>query len=554
MRDDFFTPWRPAWTLRDDGALLVVDKPTGISTHGADEGRSDDVVSRLRAHWRRVSPARDPYLGIHQRLDRDTSGVLVFATDRAANKGLAEQFEGRTVRKRYLALVERPPGAPAEATLVHDLRPDGDGRMVATVARPGSPAPKGSQRAVTRLKELRREGTRCLVALHPETGRTHQLRAQLAAVGTPIAGDPWYGGSPAPRLGLHAASLQLAHPLTQAPLTLEAPTPAFFDAWLRGLDDPRDLATRLRDAADRRWHLHADPEITAFRLAHFGDGLRDTVDVYDRWAVVSAYGEPDPALLDAVAAAGFSGVYLKARPKQANTLVETRREEVAPPRAVRGEDAPDPLPVREHGLQYLTRLGDGLSTGIFLDMRESRQRVRAMSQGLRVLNLFAYTGPFTVAAAAGGAARTVTVDVSASALDVCARNLSLNGLAGPQHSLVRADVFGYLHGARARNERFDLVLCDPPSFSTTRDSRWSATSDYARLAETLFALLAPGGRLLACTNHRAYPRMKFRRHLHEAARAAGRVVTQMKDMPAPEDFPPAPGEEPHLKAVLVSVK
>ncbi len=554
MPDDFFSPWRPAWTLLDDGALLAVNKPPGMSTHGADAERGDDVVSRLQAHWRAACPDRDPYLGIHQRLDRDTSGVLVFATDRAANKSLAAQFEGRTVQKQYLALLDRSPKAPPTVTLVHDLRPDGDGRVVATAARPKSPSPKGTQRAITHLQELRRVGTRCLVALRPETGRTHQLRAQLAAVGTPIAGDPWYGGSPAPRLCLHAASLGLVHPLTGAALTLRAPPPSLFDAWIEGLDDPRDLATRLCDAADRRWHLHADPEVTAFRLAHFGDGMRDAVDVYDRWAVVSAYGPPDPALLDAVAAVGFAGVYLKARPKQSNTLVETRREEVAPPHAVRGSDAPDPLVVTEHGLRYHCRLGDGLSTGIFLDQRESRRRVRAMSAGLRVLNLFAYTGPFTVAAAAGGAVRTVTVDISASALDVCAANLAANGLAGPQHSLVRADVFGYLHGARARGDRFDLVLCDPPSFSTTRDSRWSATSDYGRLAEAVFALVAPGGRVLACTNHRGYPRMKFRRHLHEAARVAGRVVTQMKDLPAPDDFPPAPGEEPHLKAVLLTLR
>jgi len=550
---DFFSPWRPEWTLLDDGVILAVHKPPGISTHGADAERGDDVVSRLQAHWRAVTPGRDPYLGIHQRLDRDTSGVLVFATDRAANKRLAAQFEGRTVQKQYLALVERPKAAPPETTLVHDLRPDGDGRVVATPARPGSPTAKGAQRAITRLQELRRVGNRCLVALRPETGRTHQLRAQLAAVSTPIVGDPWYGGAAAPRLCLHASSLSLEHPTTGKPLTLRAATPALFDAWLAGLDDPRDLATRLRDAADRRWHLHADAETTAFRLCHFGDGLRDAVDVYDRWAVVSAYGPPDEALLDAVAAVGFEGVYLKARPKQSNTLVETRREEVAPPEAVRGTSAPDPLVVLEHGLRYHARLGDGLSTGIFLDQREGRRRVRALSAGLRVLNLFAYTGPFTVAAAAGGAVRTVSVDISASALDVCAANLAANGLASPAHSIVRADVFGYLHGAKARGDQFDLVVCDPPSFSTTRDSRWSATSDYGRLALAMFALVAPGGKVLACTNHRGYPRMKFRRHLHEAARTAGRTVTQMKDLPPPDDFPPAPGDEPHLKAVLLTL-
>ena len=98
------------------------------------------------------------------------------------------------------------------------------------------------------------------------------------------------------------------------------------------------------------------------------------------------------------------------------------------------------------------------------------------------------------------------------------------------------------------------MIADPPSYATTRDSRFSAGSDYGRLAAQAYALVAPGGKLLACSNHKGLARMKLRRQLHEAARAAGREVLQMKDLPSPEDFPPAPGEEPHLKCVLVTVR
>ena len=111
----------------------------------------------------------------------------------------------------------------------------------------------------------------------------------------------------------------------------------------------------------------------------------------------------------------------------------------------------------------------------------------------------------------------------------------------------------WLSRVAARGEPFDLIILDPPSFATTKQSRFSAEGDYRRVAALALRVLAPGGRLLACTNHRGIQRIKLRRYLHEAARDATREVVQMKDWPDPEDFPPAPGHEPHLKSVLVTV-
>jgi 23S rRNA (cytosine1962-C5)-methyltransferase len=237
-------------------------------------------------------------------------------------------------------------------------------------------------------------------------------------------------------------------------------------------------------------------------------------------------------------------------------VVDTRRDELAPRAPVRGAPAPDEFTVHELGAPYLVRLGDGLSTGVFLDQRENRRRVRGMASGLRVLNLFAYTGAFTVAAVLGGARSSVTVDVSPGAMAWARKNLDAVSADPARHQLLEADVLPWLErlerGAPTL-ERFDLALLDPPSFATTKQSRFSAGSDYRRVATLTLRALAPGGRLLACTNHRGIPRVKLRRFLHEAARDAAREVVQMKDLPDPEDFPPAPGHEPHLKSVLVTV-
>src|SRR4029077_1479699 len=134
-------------------------------------------------------------------------------------------------------------------------------------------------------------------------------------------------------------------------------------------------------------------------------------------------------VLDRLHALGFDGVYLKVRPKQANVLADTRREDLAPRLPVRGSPAPEEIAIVEESMPLLVRLGDGLSTGLFLDQRMNRRRVREMcTRGSAMANLFAYTCGFTVAAALGGAERTVSVDAAAAALERGRANLAHAGL------------------------------------------------------------------------------------------------------------------------------
>jgi 23S rRNA (cytosine1962-C5)-methyltransferase len=561
LRAALFPAFRAERLLFEDADLVVVDKPAGVPTHAPDAGRVDDAVSRLEAFLGARDGAK-PYLGIHQRLDRDTSGVLLFTRRKEANPGVAREFEGRKVKKTYVACVARAPGRGKEGVLEHAIA-KGEGGAVRVL-------PKGDRRgqaAVTRWKVLEAapKGDRVLLEVVPETGRTHQIRAQLAFVGAPIVGDPLYGGAPARRLLLHATALGLAHPSTGKPVRFRAPVPAAFEEWLRGVDpkgalgDAGRVEALLREAADARYGVAMLPETTCFRIANGGgDGLPGVaVDVYGDHLVVSL-SSPEAeaareAILDAAARLGAAGVYLKVRPKDSSRVVDTRREELAPRDAVRGTSAPEAFTVHELGLPFEVRLGDGLSTGVFLDQRENRRRVREASKGLRVLNLFAYTGPFTVAAVLGGARASSTVDVSRGVLAWARRNLDAVGADAAAHETVEADAIGWLDAAAKRGERYDLAVLDPPSFATTKSSRFSAESDYRPLAARVLRVLGPGGRLVACTNHRGIARLKLRRLLHEAAREAGREVAQMKDLPDPVDFPAEPGAECHLKSVLVTL-
>lgn len=552
-----FPAWQRAWILFEDRDLIAVDKPCFVSTHAPEKGREDDAHTRLTRYLRERGE-EDPYLGIHQRLDRDTSGVLVFTRRKEANRGLAAQFEGRKVKKTYIAAVSGLKGPP-RGVLRHKLVPDRDGAMRALPI-----GARAGQEAVTRYRVLSRHGDRALVEATPETGRTHQIRVQLAAIGAPIAGDPMYGGAPAPRLYLHATELSLAHPVSGKPISLQSPPPPAFARWAEGKDealprDPEAIEALLRLAADRRYGVARLPGTTAFRLANgAGDSLPGVdVDVYGDHLVVALSGDDavaaQGAILDAAFALGPAGVYVKIRPKHASVIIDARREDFAPRGPARGAPAPDEFTVHELSRPYLVKLGDGLSTGIFLDQRENRRRVAESARGKRVLNLFAYTGAFTVAAVQGGARSSVTVDVSPGACAWARRNLDAIGADPAAHEIIEADVLPWLERAAPRGELFDLACLDPPSFATTKQSRFSAGSDYRRVAALTMRALAPGGRLLACTNHRGIPRPKLRRYLHEAARDAGREVVQMRDWPDPEDYPPAPGHEPHLKSVLVTL-
>jgi 23S rRNA (cytosine1962-C5)-methyltransferase len=373
---------------------------------------------------------------------------------------------------------------------------------------------------------------------------------------------------------LHASALAFAHPGSGLRCTFRSPPPEELTRWLeRGdlgpaiYDDAAALRQVLVRAVERRWALGRSEgegaSTTAFRLVHEdGDALpRIAVDAYDGWLVAQLYGEDGPwadasrreRVLDALDELGFDGVYLKIRPKQANLLVDTRREDVAPRSPVRGSPAPDELTIFEEGAPLLVRLGDGLSTGLFLDQRANRRRLRQLADGKTVANLFAYTCGFTVAAALGGAARTVSVDASAAALERGRANLARAGVADDcKHAFVAADAFSWLAKTARRGETFDVVVLDPPSYSTTRRGRFVAETDYADLAASAIALLAPGGRLLACTNHRGIAPQRFRRILFEACRIAGRDATQVKDLPPSSDFP-TPTGAPHMKSALVTL-
>lgn len=186
--------------------------------------------------------------------------------------------------------------------------------------------------------------------------------------------------------------------------------------------------------------------------------------------------------------------------------------------------------VEENGLRFRVNLVDYLDTGLFLDHRNTRARVRDEAEGKRFLNLFAYTGSFTVYAAAGGAAETTTVDLSNTYLRWAQENLELDGLWDPaRHELVRADVIRWLRQARGR--QWDLVVLDPPSFSVSKEmtGTFEVQRDHVGMLRDALALVAPGGVLYFSTHFTGF-------ELDTAGLGAGVSIEELTPASIPEDF------------------
>lgn len=213
----------PLDVLYEDEDLAAVNKPAGMVVHPAYGHTTGTLVNAALARWPEMAAAGGmERAGIVHRLDKDTSGVIVLAKSAAALEALQAQFKARTVHKRYLALVEGVPATPGgliDAPIGRDQKQ----RKRMAVRHDG-------RKAVTRYTLLEDLDSHALLALEPQTGRTHQIRIHLAWLGHPVVGDQVYGFRKQrikmKRLFLHAAELQVDSPTSGDRLTFEAPLPA----------------------------------------------------------------------------------------------------------------------------------------------------------------------------------------------------------------------------------------------------------------------------------------------------------------------------------------
>jgi 23S rRNA (cytosine1962-C5)-methyltransferase len=528
----------PPCVLHEDEHLLVVHKPAGWNTHAPSPYAGEGIYD-----WLRHREPRWARLAIIHRLDKETSGVLVFGKTPLANRSLTEQFAGRTVRKTYLLLSDR---SPKQREFVAKSRITRAGERYVSGAH-GEPA----ETCFRLLNSALRAPRSALIEATPHTGRTHQIRVHAAEHGFPILGDTLYGGAPFPRVCLHAAELSFLHPATGEPATFNAP--AEFEA-----DAPAALRAPV-----------IEPGTNAFRVIHgatdgwpgwYVEGLGD-------YLLSQSERELTPPQRDLLAglSSNFTGVYHKLLNRQ----VRRTNAAAASPVLVQGPPAPDAFTICENGVTFELSFREGYSVGLFLDQRDNRRRLLTghvaadcslfnlelgtRNPELRVLNTFAYTCGFSVCAALAGA-RTTSLDLSKKYLEWGKRNFAHNRLDPAQHDFIYGDTFDWLKRLAKKGRTFDVVLLDPPTFSQSKESGvFRAGKDYGKLVTAALLVLNPGGVLFASTNATELPPESFLAQIEAAIQAGRRRVLQQHYIPQPPDFPISRAEPAYLKTVWLRV-
>jgi 23S rRNA (cytosine1962-C5)-methyltransferase len=333
----------------------------------------------------------------------------------------------------------------------------------------------------------------------------------------------------------------------------------------RGEPRPIDDAFVVEQVAvahARRGWLVDDRRTTAYRVVHGeNDGLPGlVVDRYDDVAVVKTYTASWLPHLDAVVAAVQEA--LGPRSVVLRTARNVRAD--APPDAptdgevLAGDTVDAPVPFRENGLAFEADVIAGQKTGAFLDQRENRQRVRDLSRGLDVLDVFACTGGFSVHAAAGGARSVHSVDLSAGALATArasmARNRDLPAVAACRHTTAASDALEEMQRLRAAGRRFGLVIVDPPSFAQRADQRRAALRAYERLAGLAAELTEPGGIVVLASCSSRITADEHADAVERGAERRGFTLAAPLRTDHPVDHPIGFPEGAYLKAVFARVE
>ena len=295
--------------------------------------------------------------------------------------------------------------------------------------------------------------------------------------------------------------------------------------------------SKIKSALHKRKQFYKSSDTTAFRaLNGEGDGLGGLIiDYYDGYYVVSWYSEGIYTFRDEIIAAlqkvaNFKGIYEKKR-------FDTKGKYIEGDDFVAGERGEFPLIVKENGVNFAVYLNDGAMVGVFLDHRNVRNQIRdKYAKGRTVLNMFSYTGAFSVFAALGGASKTTSVDLANRSLSKTIEQFSVNEVDYEAQDIIVEDVFLYFKYAAKKKMKFDMVVLDPPSFARSKKYTFSAAKDYKNLLKETIAITENNGIIVASTNCSAFDMKKFKGFIDTAFKEMNGKYKILEEHSLPEDF------------------
>ena len=505
----------PPIVVHEDDQLLIVNKPPGWNTHSPSPYAGEGIYE-----WLKNREARWAKLALIHRLDKETSGLMIFSKTAEANRSLTEQFTKGLVKKEYILKSDRP--APQKKfTIKSHLKRVGERYA----------SERGGVSGVDAETEF--EVSDEFIIARPKTGRTHQIRVHAAESGFPILGDTLYGGSPYERLCLHSQRIEFVHPATGK---------AGEATHLQSFNIPAWLLRRQMITADTnayRWINGAADGFAGWHLDQLGDFLSSQAE--------KPLTQKQLEFLETWS--GGRGVYHKSTTRHVRAIQPTE----ASPKHICGPAAAGPFTIKENGVAYEMNFAEGYSTGIFLDQRDNRRRLLRMElKGAEVLNTFAYTCAFSVCAALAGA-KVTSLDLSRKYLEWGRRNFQLNNLDPAAHDFIYGDVFDWLKRLGKKNRKFDLIILDPPTFSQAKESGvFRVEKDFPKLLKLALPLLKPNGTFFASSNSARWAPEDFLTQVRSAI-GPSKIVSEQY-FPQPRDFPISREEPAYLKTVWLCLQ
>ena len=312
---------------------------------------------------------------------------------------------------------------------------------------------------------------------------------------------------------------------------------------------------KLRNAFSKRMKLYHSRDTNAFRVFNGeGDGIGGlTIDYFNEYYLITWYSKGIYVFKDMIMKAikslvSVDGIYQKKRFEENGMVVDEDSY-------VSGRKAPEPLIVKENGVNFAIYLNDGAMVGVFLDQKDVRKSIKLhYSKNKTVLNTFSYTGAFSMAAAKGGAI-TTSVDLASRSLEKTRENFTINDIDYNKHNIVVEDIFHYFKRAAKEEQKFDVVILDPPSFATSKDNRFSAAKDYPDLVKSAIKLTNDGGVIVASTNCATFNMVKFKKFIDKAFKESNKHYEILEEYSLPADFAVTDKfpEGNYLKVVFVRV-
>lgn len=298
------------------------------------------------------------------------------------------------------------------------------------------------------------------------------------------------------------------------------------------------FSKKIGSALEYRKDLFGDESTNAFRVLNGeGDGLGGlTIDYFNGYYLLTWYSlgiyEFKAEILEALkSSTHYKGIYQKKRFDSKGKYLDEKDDFVC------GEKAPEPLIVKENGVNFAIYLDDGAMVGVFLDQRDVRKTIRdKYAKGKTFLNTFSYTGAFSVFAALGDATKTTSVDLAKRSLVKTTEQFKINNINLKNQDIIVEDVFNYFKYAVKKNLLFDMVVLDPPSFARSKKRTFSASKDYVKLLKEAIQITKKDGIIVASTNSANFSMMTFSDFIAKAFKELKGKYEVKERFSLPKDF------------------